>query len=229
MSGERWNRVVSSAALLILLLAGAPRGAWAQAPVQPAAARQTLAFVTHAAFFSQETHRTPSIDPQIFVREDSAAEGTGPQNIEHVAGVRPARLDDAPELVAYDAKGNSLGFTLGKWFAASGTAELAPGPTAASTRVSLAFTKLIPFGVYSLFRIAFSPDGATFRPLDGDGTTNNFTAAADGSASPVVTTSDPLQRGDAIVLVYHADALQHGASRGTIGLDAHHQLIVRLP
>jgi hypothetical protein len=226
MSGERWNRVVSSAALLGLLLVGSSRVAVAQAPAT--AGHQTLTFVTHASFFSQETHRSPVIDPQVFVREDSAAEGTGPQNIEHAAGLRPAQLTDAPELVAYDAKGNSLGFTLDKWFAATGTADLSPASNG-GTKVALTFAKLIPFGVYSVFRIAFSPDGATFRPLDGDGSTNNFTAAADGSAALLVTTTDPLLRGNAIVLVHHSDALSHGASRGDIGLNAQHQLIVRLP
>jgi len=192
---------------------------------QPAA--QHLTFVAHATFFSQETNRTPPIDPQVFVHDGTAPAGTGPQDIDHVAGVRPARLDDSLDLVAYNANGDSLGFTLGKWFGASGAADLSPA--ANGTRVSLNFKKLIPFGVYTAFRITFASGGATFDPLDGAGTGNGFTAGADGGAELTIVSPDPLESGNAIVLVYHSDAKQHGTLRGPIGITAHHQLIVRLP
>ena len=96
-------------------------------------------------------------------------------------------------------------------------------------RVSLAFEKLLPFGVYSLFRIAFTPAGAVFTPLDGTGTSNSFTVGAEGSAKLSVVTNDPLAPGNAIVLVYHSDGHPHGDSRGDLGVTAHQQLIVRLP
>ncbi|MBC5810324.1 MAG: hypothetical protein GIW95_05675 [Candidatus Eremiobacteraeota bacterium] len=203
-----------------------PLPAPAASPALPST-RPALVFVTHAAFFSQETRRSPAIDPQAFVRDDAAAEGTGPQNIAHVAGLRTARIDDLPESVAYTAKRDSLGFTVQKWFGANGMVELASG-TGGATRATFSFKKLIAFGVYSLFRINFSPDGATFLPFDGDGTTNTFTASVDGTAAMVMTSPDALPRGSAIVLIYHSDAQEHGTSRGEIGVSAHHQLIVRL-
>lgn len=204
-------------------------------PLQPAA-RQSLSFVGHGAYFSQETKRTPAIDPQVFVKDESSAEGTGPQNIAHAAGVRPARLDDSPELVLYNANGDSLGFTLGKWLpvagpgadGASGTVDIDAQPSGA-TRLTMSFRKLIAFGVYSVFRATYSPDGTTFVPVDGDGTTNTFTSAVDGSADAVVSTPNRLSHANAIVLVLHSDSQEHGVSRGVAGVTAHHQLIVRIP
>ena len=191
--------------------------------------QQTLPFVGHGAFFSQETNRSPAIDPQVFVKDVSAAEGTGPQNIAHAAGLRPARLDDSPELVLYNANGDSLGFTLDRWLAASGTLSIDAQP-GGPTRLSMSFRKLIPFGVYSIFRATFSPDGTTFVPIDGDGTTNTFTSAVDGSANFSVTMpAGRLSHANAIVLILHSDSQEHGVTRGLIGLNAHHQLIVRIP
>ena len=205
--------------LSVLALFGAATGARAQTT--------PLTFVTHASFFSQETHRTPAIDPEVFVRDNAGLAGVGPQNIEHVAGIRPARLDDSGWNVAYNAHAESLEFTLAKWFGATGSADVAP--QGAGNRVTLAFEKLIPFGVYSVFRVTFSSDGTTFKPLDGDGTANSFTAGAEGVGKIVIDTPTPLQHAEAIVLVYHSDSQNHGASRGTIGVNAHHQLIAPLP
>jgi hypothetical protein len=229
--GRRKIGWFAAGTLSALALFGAATGAWAQmtpgsAPA-PAPGRQDLTFVTHASFFSQETHRTPAIDPQVFVRDNAGLAGTGPQNIDHVAGIRPARLDDSSWNVAYNAHEESLEFTLAKWFGATGSAEIAP--QGAGNRVTLAFEKLIPFGMYSVFRVTFSSDGTTFKPLDGDGTADSFTAGADGGGKIVIDTPTPLQHDEAIVLVYHSDSQNHGASRGTIGVTAHHQLIARLP
>jgi hypothetical protein len=214
-----------------LALFGAATGVRAQmapgTPPAPAAARQSLTFVTHASFFSQETHRTPAIDPEVFVRDNAGLAGVGPQNIEHVAGIRPARLDDSGWNVVYNADAESLEFTLAKWFGATGSADVAP--QGAGDRVTLAFEKLIPFGVYSVFRVTFSSDGTTFKPLDGDGTADSFTAGAEGGGKIVIDTPTPLQHAEAIVLVYHSDSQNHGASRGKIGVNAHHQLIAPLP
>jgi hypothetical protein len=228
----RWSTALSAALALL-----GPGTASAQtapaavatpvAPAVPAAARQTVPFVTHASFFSLETHRSPTIDPEVFVHDATVAEGTGPQNIEHVAGYRPARIDDDPELVAYNAMGASLQFTLEKWFGATGTVDI--DRATSGDRLTFAFQKLIPFGVYSVFRVTFSQDGTTFAPLDGDGTTNGFTANADGSAAVVINSPVHLRSGEAVVLVYHSDAKDHAASRGEIGVNAHHQLIARLP
>jgi len=239
---QRRNRVVASlgAALLVVLVAApAARAQIAPTPQQTApplpAPRLTLSFVGHGAYFSQESKRTPAIDPQVFVKDESSAEGTGPQSIAHAAGVRPARLDDSPELVLYNANADSLGFTLARWLpapmgtdGARGTLDVDAQPSGA-TRLTMSFRKLIAFGVYSVFRATFSPDGTTYVPIDGDGTTNTFTSAVDGSADIVVSTPNRLTHSNAIVLVLHSDSQEHGVSRGVVGVTAHHQLIVRIP
>src|ERR1700693_2034284 len=119
---RKWVSASLGASALAALLSGTAVRAQ---PAQPLPAtqtmQQTLPFVGHGAFFSPETNRSPAIDPQVFVKDVSAAEGTGPQNIAHGAGLRPARIDQSPELVLYKARGDSLGFTLDRWLAASGT------------------------------------------------------------------------------------------------------------
>jgi hypothetical protein len=219
---QRTRALVSSAALLLALLASAvPAPAQTQAP-------ESLDFVSHAQFFSLATHRSPVIDPQIFIKQEGVPPATGPQSIERVAGVRPAQADDVPELPVYNAQGKALGFSLGNWFGAAGSVSFASLSTGGQ-RITAKFLKLLPFGTYSLFRITFTPAGAVFTPLDGAGTSNSFTSGAEGGANVAVVTNQPLAPGDAIVLVYHSDGRQHGDSRGEIGVTAHQQLIVRLP
>jgi hypothetical protein len=228
--GKCRNHIVSALAAVIMVTSmsaiPAARAQVTPPPAQPNL-RQTVPFVTHAAFFSQETRRSPAIDPQVFVKDDAAAEGTGPENIAHTAGLRPARVDDLREVVVYNAKGDSLGFTLERWFGASGSVDIDPQPNG-NSRLTLKCQKLVAFGVYSVFRIAFSPDGASFKPIDGDGTTNSFTATVDGNANVVMSSPDALVRGNAIVLILHSDSQEHGVSRGEIGVTAHQQLIARL-
>jgi hypothetical protein len=221
--------VVITLSTLVAVRAQTPAGPRPMPPgVAGPAARQSLSFVTHAAFFSEETHRSPAIDPQVFVKDDAAAEGTGPQNIMHVAGLRSARVDDAPEAKLYNAAGDSLGFTLDKWFGASGSVDI-DAVAGGGTRLTLTFKRLIAFGVYSLFRATFSADGQTYVPVDGDGTTNSFTASVDGGAIIVMTSPVRLSHSDAILLVLHSDSQEHGVSRGLIGINAHEQLIARMP
>jgi hypothetical protein len=186
-----------------------------------------LAFESHARFYSRLTDRAPAIDPQVFVRDDASEAGNGPQGIEHERGFRPARTDDPPELAAYDADGEQLLFTLGKWFGASGTARIEPD--GAGDRVTVDFAHLIPCGVYSLFEVAFARGSTTVAPLDGTGEHDGFIAGVDGDAHFVVSTPAHIASGNAIVLVYHSDALDHGLERGELGLTAHQELAARLP
>lgn len=54
-----------------------------------------------------------------------------------------------------------------------------------------------------------------------------FTAGANGEATVTTVTPAPITHDNAVLVVYHSDGIQHGMARGTIGIDAHHQLIAR--
>lgn len=163
------------------------------------------------------------------MRDATAAPGTGPQDIEHIAGLRAARLDDEPESPILGADGNPLDLSLGNWLAARGTVEVEPQPDG-HARVTAVFKHLVAFGEYSLF-VATSPSSGTtaYRPLDGEGSANSFVAHVDGSAAIVIDTPGPLNSGDAVVVIYHSDSHEHGASRGQIGITAHEQLVALVP
>jgi hypothetical protein len=210
------------AVITALTLAGG-----AQVPACAAAA-VTLTFVSHAVFFSTETHQAPEIDPQVFVRSAGAAAGVGPQGIAHAAGYLPARLTDPPDTLLHGADGVPLNFTLGKWLSAAGTASFHP-IAGHRERVTAFFTDLIPRGTYSLFEVTFRPKGNDFTPLDGTGVSNNLTADVHGKASLTVTAPTTLTHANAVLLVYHSDGRAHVKERGRPGISAHHQLIARLP
>src|SRR5215472_6135376 len=63
------------------------------APATQAAGSQTLTFTIHAAFFSSETKQPKIVDPQVFVQDPASPAATGPQNIQHIVGVRPALIE----------------------------------------------------------------------------------------------------------------------------------------
>ncbi len=184
--------------------------------------------VPHAAFFSLETHQDALVDPQMFVAAPGSAGGAGLQGIVAAPNYRPALMTDNPDAPACNAQGRLLGFDLGRWFGARGTVNFDPAET--KPRIATAFAGLVPGGVYSLFENTFGADGAvTFAPLDGTGTKNTFTADAQGYGGLLLTAPAPLTHANAILLVYHSDGTAHGMQRGEPGIDAHHQLIYRVP
>ena len=80
-----------------------------------AADSQRLTFTIHAAFFSSETKQPKPVDPHVFVQDPASPAASGPQNIQHIAGVRPALLEqDAKTMPLSNAKGESLGFDFGQ-------------------------------------------------------------------------------------------------------------------
>ena len=183
-----------------------------------------LPLVTHAAFFSSETKLSPVLDPQVFVREAASPAAVGPQHIARVAGFRNALVTDPRDSELYTAMGARLdGFTLGSWLDASGSVELA------GTQIAVDLAGLRPGGLYSLFENHFDESPVGFTPLDGSGTSNTVVADAQGRAHLAVTAPRMLTHDNAVLVVYHSDGMAHGASRGTIGVNAHHQLIVRIP
>jgi hypothetical protein len=188
-----------------------------------------LSFVTHAAFFSLETRQPTLVDPQMFVADPAAPAALGLQQIEHLTGLRSAQMDDDPTAPALDANGQKLGFDLQHWFSANGVVQVDPyDADHASQRVIARFANLVPRGRYSLF-LKLDAKPPVFVPLDAAGHANSFTAGEDGAGGLSVTSPRALNHGDAIILVYHADHVDHGKQRGGIGLDAFHQLIVSLP
>lgn len=194
-----------------------------------AAESMRLTFITHAAFFSAETHQPKPLDPHVFVREASAPAGIGPQNIQHVAGVRPALIEqDVKTTPLVNAKGEALGFDLGDWLGAEGVVTISSSASG-KVEISAQFTHLRPGGHYSLFENHFDQQPVGFTPLDGAGTANDFVASKSGSARVTVMAPQALTHANAVLLVYHSDKTSHGAQRGDLGVNAHHQLIARIP
>jgi hypothetical protein len=194
-----------------------------------AADTKRLPFVTHASFFSAETHQSNPVDPHVFVRDPAAAAAVGPQNIQHVAGIRPALIEqDAKSTPLFNAKGEALGFALGEWLGAAGIVTISPAANGA-VRVSSKFSHLRPGGHYSLFENHFDQQPVGFTPLDGLGKANDFVASEDGTAKTSVLAPQALTHANAVLLVYHSDKTSHGDQRGDIGVNAHHQLIARIP
>ncbi len=183
-------------------------------------------FATHASFFSAETKQPQPIDPQVFVHDPAAAEAVGPQGIKHLTGLRPARIDEeAKTTPLFTALDKPLGFDLGAWLAASGGGVVSDD--AGKITLVATFAGLRPNGHYSLFENLFDQKPIGFTPMDGDGATNSFVAAADGSAKVTMKLTHMPTHANAALLVYHSDGKTHGAERGQIGVDAHHQLIAR--
>src|SRR5262249_26231181 len=116
-----------------------------------AADSQRLTFTIHAIFFSSETKQPKPVDPQVFVQDPASPVATGPQNIQHIAGVRPALVEqDAKTTRLFNAKGESLGFDFGQWLGATGRVTITPSANG-KAKISAQFSKLQPGGAYSLF------------------------------------------------------------------------------
>lgn len=187
----------------------------------PAAAAPSLNFT----LIDQGSTATP---PQVFVRDANARTETDERGIVHDAGLRGARPDDEPNIELFSAAGDSLLFTVEKWRAANGTAEISPDGSGGD-RVVLTLRRLIAFGHYSVFVRTQGPDGVRFVPVDGSGVANSFDAKQDGSANIVVSSPTRFAPGSSLVVVYHSDAADHGNSPGDFGRTAHQQLAVRIP
>lgn len=187
---------------------------------------QAMDFDTHAAFFSDETRQASPLDPQVFVSNPNSPAATGPQGIKHIAGVRNALIADAPDLPITNANGQSLDMSLGAWLAAKGSVTLSPLPDGRE-KIIVTLSGLKPKGSYSLFENHFDQKPTGFTPLDGQGTDNTFTAGANGEATVTTIAPAALTHDNAVLVVYHSDGIEHGMTRGTIGIDAHHQLIAR--
>lgn len=171
-----------------------------------------------------QTTGTPA---QIFVRDNSARAENDERGVVHIAGLHGVQNGDDPSLEVFNADGSSLLFTLEKWRAANGTADVSPDT--GGDRITLTLRRLIAFGHYSVFIRSTGPDGVRFAPLDGSGIGNDFDAKQDGAANIVVTSPEHLASGTLIVIIYHSDDQDHGNSPGMFARTAHQQLIARIP
>jgi hypothetical protein len=169
------------------------------------------------------------VDPMVFVPAPRARAGIGPLMVRHVAGIRPAKQATPSTTKLLGADGTPLGITFEQWQQASGTATFRCVDS--SERVSSTLSNLIPSGTYSTFAVHTSVQGPRrFTPWgDPDGTTNNFKASADGTASPTNTVQGCSGTADVIIIVWHSDDSTHGRSPGKIGLNWHTSLIARVP
>ncbi|HET9073163.1 MAG TPA: hypothetical protein VFN48_01160 [Solirubrobacteraceae bacterium] len=180
-------------------------------------------------FFSAESKLSTVIDPQMFVRTPGAPAAVGPQMIMHAAGFAPAHKAGAPSTPLFAANGTALHITLGEWEKANGTVILrcVSGREQATSQLS----GLLPGGHYSTFVVHLkAPSAKRFTPFgNATGTTNNFTASPQGTASPVNTVAGCLNSSNAVLIVWHSDGRSHGASPGAIGVTQHNSLITAIP
>ena len=180
-----------------------------------------------SATFQPVTAANTAQPPQVFVRDTSAQAQTG-ENA-HDWGLRPPGENDSDAAPLLNAKGDPIKAGLGVWRTAGGTASIEPGPQGI-TRVKTAFRGLLPNARYSLFvRQLAGRSGTVFTPLDIVGATNSFTADDAGRGALDVDVPALLPAGAQLVLVYHSDGTDHQSSIGVLGMNAHPQLITRVP
>ena len=177
-------------------------------------------------FFSRETKQPAVIDPQMFTKSAGTPAGTGPQGVAHGAGFAPVHEDAPATTPLFGADGADLHVTLGAWEAATGTVTLMCKAGNDTARAEL--DHLIPSGLYSLFVVHLdaTANAARFTPL---GDTNTKKAASDGHLALTSRTSPCLDNHEAVLVVWHSDAADHGASPGTIGVTQHNALIAAVP
>lgn len=124
-------------------------------------------------------------------------------------------------------KGASLGFTLQQWLAATGSGAYTI--TGDKAELNLAFQKLVPNGVYSVWcsRLSFPPNVKIVDTPCGaaDGSQNAFKADAQGNATYTVKTKalpdSTKETATVVALAYHSDGKTYGAKPGEFGLNSH--------
>ena len=179
-----------------------------------------------AITFEPVNAATTSQPPQVFVRDANVQADTGDNP--HDAGLRTPTDNDPDSAPLSNAHGTSIKTLLGIWRTAVGTLTFDPAPQGVNVRA--VFHLLIPNGRYSLFvRQLAVRTGAVYTPLDVVGAENSFTADPQGNGQLAITTPLQLGPGVQIVLVFHSDGVDHQSSLGNPGVNAHAQLITRVP
>ncbi|MBV8748337.1 MAG: hypothetical protein JO103_01350 [Candidatus Eremiobacteraeota bacterium] len=183
-----------------------------------------------SATFQPITAATTSQPAHVYVRDSSApaltdAAAGGP----HDAGLRFPADNDAPSAQLSNAHGGALHVSLAEWRAATGTADLTPTPDG-GVRVHATFKGLMSAGRYSLFiRQLAGRNGVVLTPVDITGAADGFFADKDGNGDIAVQSPNPIPANAQLVLIYHSDGSDHLGSPGNLGVNAHEQLIARVP
>lgn len=222
--------IATMAALAGCSAATTPQGSPSAPPTTAASSAPTQAtYQLHMDFFSHESKLGSVIDPQVFQSSPGAPAGSGPQGIAHAAGTVPAAKASDPGTPLLAADGSALNITLGQWEKAAGTVSFSC--TASGENAVSHLTGLVPNGSYSTFVVHLDVQGpGRFTPWgDSQGTTNNFTADANGAATATNTVSGCLGNREAAVIIWHSDGKPHGPTPGTLGLTWHNSLITPLP
>ena len=183
-----------------------------------------LAYAT--ATFQPVTAATTSQPAQVFVRDTSSQAQPGENG--HVWGLRAPSDADADSAPLMNARGEPIRTVLGVWRTSDGSASIDPTPQ--GTKVHAVFHHLLPSARYSVFlRQLAGRTGAVLTPLDLVGTQNNFSADAQGNAELALTSPLEMPSGTQILLIYHSDGVDHQSSVGNPSVNAHAQLITRVP
>lgn len=116
---------------------------------------------------------------------------------------------------------------LGAWLAATGDGTITcTGNTALATNK---FRGLIPGGLYQVVRLQFTPQGPKRTPLGKlDGSNSTFVAGKDGTATFTNTLPFCPAPSEGVVLAWHSEGTNPGASMGEIGVNVHNQLATRI-
>ena len=144
-----------------------------------------------------------------------------------------------PDALGPYPMGEALGMTLGEWLRHQGWGTYAcqDGVGTLDTR----FSGLVPGGLYTMWHVfvALPPttpfSGTLDLPLGArDGSTSEFRADEDGSASFVHTFQPCLQMSDVwttsmLAINYHSDGKTWKADPGEFGYNAHIPLFLQLP
>ncbi|MDP9890102.1 hypothetical protein [Pseudarthrobacter enclensis] len=231
----RRGPVVFAGMVAMAALAGCSAASTPQSsPVAPSTTAASSApaqatYQLHMDFFSHESKLGSVIDPQVFQSSPGAPAGSGPQGITHAAGTTPAAKAADPGTALLAADGSALNITLGQWEKAAGTVSFSC--TAGQEEAASQLTGLIPNGSYSTFVVHLDVQGpGRFTPWgDSQGSTNNFTADAGGTATVTNTVSGCLGNREAAVIIWHSDGKPHGTTPGTLGVTWHNSLITPLP
>jgi hypothetical protein len=131
----------------------------------------------------------------------------------------------APHAIAFAtnaADGIPAGMTRAAWLAARGSWSSSTEDGLLQTRAQ--FSGLVAGGHYSLFTQHTANKTLVIEPIDRSGMTNSFVASPAGEATATVTLSQPIVKGDQILLVYHSDMADHPKTIGKLGTEAHIQL-----